>query len=417
MLTKGLRMYAADDVRLEEFELPEIKEDEILVKIICDSVCMSTYKTVKQGEKHKRVPSGIAQNPVIIGHEFAGDIIQVGAKWQDQFQPGDKFAQQPQIPGQLNTPGYSYPYYGGDTQYAIIPGEVIEKGCIMHNEGAYFEASIAEPVACCVSGFHTMFHSIPETYQHSYGNKTDGNLIIMGGCGPMGLAAISYALCTENRPKLVVVTDINDDRLSRAAQVIPVKEAAQNGIELLYVNTSQMEDEVQGLIDLTNGHGYDDVFVFAPVKSMAEVGDKILADDGCLNIFAGPADNQFSGEVNLYNVHYSRHHYVGCTGSLVSDLKEVVDKAAKGLMKPAVMITHIGGINAALDTTLNLPNLPGGKKLLYMQFEMPLTAIEDFRKLGETDSLFAKLADSCEKHNGLWNAEAENILLEHFQQK
>ncbi|MDO4942272.1 MAG: zinc-binding dehydrogenase [Lachnospiraceae bacterium] len=415
MQTKGLRMYAADDVRLEEFELPEMKEDEILIKIICDSVCMSTYKTVKQGERHKRVPSGISENPVIIGHEFAGDIIKVGSKWKDQFQPGDRFAQQPQIPGQLKTPGYSYPYYGGDTQYAIVPNEIIEKGCFLHNEGSYFEASIAEPVACCVAGFHTMFHSIPESYEHAYGNKPNGNLIIMGGCGPMGLAAISYALCTENKPKRVVVTDINDDRLTRAAQVIPVEEAHKKGIQLLYINTASMENQVEELIDLTDGHGYDDVFVFAPVQSMAEVGDQILADDGCLNIFAGPADSQFSGEVNLYNVHYSKHHYVGCTGSLVSDLQEVVEKASKGLMKPAVMITHIGGINAARDTTINLPSIPGGKKLLYMQIELPLTAIQDFRELGKTNSLFEKLADSCDAHNGLWNAEAEEILLKHFE--
>lgn len=149
---------------------------------------------------------------------------------------------------------------------------------------------------------------------------------------------------------------------------------------------------------------------------MAEVGDQILADDGCINIFAGPADNQFSGEVNLYNVHYSGHHYVGCTGSLISDLKEVVEKSAKGFMKPAVMITHIGGINAARDVTINLPSTPGGKKLLYMQIELPLTAIEDFRELGKTDPLFRKLADSCDAHNGLWNAEAEEILLDHFHQ-
>ncbi len=414
MITKGIRMYAAKDIRLEEFELPAIKEDEILVKIICDSICMSTFKCVNQGEKHKRVPNGIATAPVIIGHEFAGDIIEVGEKWADQFKPGEKFAQQPQIPYQLDTPGYSYQYYGGDTQYAIIPNEIIEKGCIMHNDGSYFEASIAEPVACCVSGFHKMFHTIPESYEHAHGTKPDGNLIIMGGCGPMGLAAISYALCTENKPKRVVVTEINDERLTRAAQVIPVEEAEKNGIELLYVNTAKMDDEVAGLIELTEGHGYDDVFVFAPVRAMAEVGDKILADDGCLNIFAGPSDTGFSGEVNLYNVHYSNHHYVGCSGSLISDLQEVVDKSAKGLMKPAVMITHIGGLDAVIDTTLNLPSIPGGKKLIYNQIEMPLTAIDDFGKMGESDPFYKALAESCQAHNGLWNAEAEEILLKHY---
>ena len=75
------------------------------------------------------------------------------------------------------------------------------------------------------------------------------------------------------------------------------------------------------------------------------------------------------------------------------------------------MVTHIGGIDAIAETTARLPQIPGGKKLTYTQFDMPLTAIEDFR---EKDPLFARLADSCEAHDGLWNAEAEKILFWHF---
>lgn len=45
---------------------------------------------------------------------------------------------------------------------------------------------------------------------------------------------------------------------------------------------------------------------------------------------------------------------------------------------------------------------------------MPLTAIEDFREKGRTDPLFARLADCCDAHDGLWNSEAEKILFKHF---
>ena len=68
MKATAVRLHAAKDLRLEEFELPEIKDDEILVKVVSDSVCMSTYKTAKQGAKHLRVPDNVAENPVIIGH-------------------------------------------------------------------------------------------------------------------------------------------------------------------------------------------------------------------------------------------------------------------------------------------------------------------------------------------------------------
>ena len=124
MKTKAVRLYGENDIRLEEFELPELKNGEILIKIISDSVCMSTYKTAMQGAKHLRVPDDVAENPVIVGHEFCGEIIEVGARWQDQFAPGDKFAIQPAINMPENVhaaPGYSFTTIGGDATYVVIP--------------------------------------------------------------------------------------------------------------------------------------------------------------------------------------------------------------------------------------------------------------------------------------------------------
>ncbi|RKX75217.1 MAG: L-sorbose 1-phosphate reductase, partial [Spirochaetes bacterium] len=129
MKTKAVRLYGAGDLRLEEFELPEIREDEILAHVVSDSICMSTYKETKLGPEHKRVPDDIAGNPIIIGHEFCGEILKVGPKWKNNFKAGDKFAIQPNIKwpgtmGGLGAPGYSYPYIGGDAVNIIIPNEV-----------------------------------------------------------------------------------------------------------------------------------------------------------------------------------------------------------------------------------------------------------------------------------------------------
>lgn len=78
MKTKAVRMYGKNDLRLEEFELPSLKTDEILAKIVTDSICMSTYKAALQGSDHKRVPSDIDSHPIIVGHEFCGEIVEVG---------------------------------------------------------------------------------------------------------------------------------------------------------------------------------------------------------------------------------------------------------------------------------------------------------------------------------------------------
>ena len=78
MNTKAVRLYGKMDLRLEEMTLPEVGPDDVRVKIISDSVCMSTHKAALEGAEHKRVPDNVADNPVIVGHEFCGDIIAVG---------------------------------------------------------------------------------------------------------------------------------------------------------------------------------------------------------------------------------------------------------------------------------------------------------------------------------------------------
>lgn len=418
MKTKAVRLYGVDDIRLEEFELPPIKDDEILVKVVSDSICMSTYKTVKQGANHKRVPNDVANNPIIIGHEFAGDIVEVGKKWQHKFKPGQKFAQQPAIPGQMESPGYSYQWCGGDTTYCIFPNDILEADCVWTFEGdSYFEASVAEPMCCVISGYHTNYHTVYGSYEHIMGTKTDGNILILGGCGPMGLGAISYALTYENKPKRLVVSEVSEERIARAKEVISVEEAKAHGIELIYANTAKMDDPIKELMEMSEGKGYDDVFVYIPNKAVCEMGNKLMAFDGCMNLFAGPTDSNFSAEINLYDSHYSRSKILGSTGGTIDDMKEAISKAAQGKVKPSVMITHIGGLNSVVDTTQNLPEIPGGKKLIYTQIDMPLTAIEDFKKLAKESELFAKLADICGKHNDLWSMEAEQTLLAYYENK
>lgn len=417
MKTKAVRLYGKKDLRLEEFELPPIKDDEILAKVVSDSICMSSYKAATQGTDHKRIPNDVVEKPILIGHEFAGELVEVGAKWQHKFKAGQKFSIQPAIyyndgpVGVLSAPGYSYQYIGGDATYVIIPKDVLVQDCLLAYEGpGYYPASLAEPLSCVIGAMHANYHTTPGSYKHEMEIKDGGKMAILAGVGPMGLAAINFVIMREDRkPSLMVVTDIDQSRLDRAASIYSPEWAKSKGIELIYLNTSG-EDPVAKLRDLTGGEGYNDVFVFAPVPPVIEQGDAILSNDGCLNFFAGPSKSDFSAKMNFYNVHYGATHIVGTSGGNNDDMVESLEMFGKGL-DPAGLVTHIGGLNAVIDTTLDLPNIPGGKKLIYTHKEIPLTAIREFEEKGKSDPFFAKLHEICERNNELWSVEAETFLL------
>lgn len=416
MKTTALRLYGKNDLRIETFDLPETGDERILCRVLSDSVCMSSYKAAIQGADHKRVPDDIAKNPIIIGHEFCGEIIEVGARWRGQFAPGQRFTIQPALnyKGSLASPGYSYPYMGGAATYVLLEKEVMELGCLLPYAGeSFFEGSLAEPMSCIIGAFHAAYHTQNGVYTHQMGIREGGYMAILAGAGPMGLGAVDYALHGPRRPSTLVVTDIDAARLARAKSVFSPGEAARMGVSLHYMEGRSDE----ALLDLTGGKGFDDVFVYAPVRPVVEQADRLLGRDGCLNFFAGPSDQAFSASMNFYNVHYASTHVVGTSGGNIDDLKESLLMMERGEIRPACMVTHVGGLNAAAETTLTLPSIPGGKKLIYTHLEMPLTAIDAFAEKGNADARFRTLAEICARHNMLWNAEAERYALSAFQAK
>ena len=286
--------------------------------------------------------------------------------------------------------------------------------CLLpYDSDVFFYGSLAEPMSCIIGTYHAMYHTTAGSYEHRMGIVEGGKLALLASVGPMGLGAIDYALHCDRRPALLVVTDIDDARLARAESIYTVEHAASLGITLKYVNTAKVADPVAALRELSGRTGFDDVMVFAPVRPVVEQGDAILAQDGCLNFFAGPSDVNFSAMFNFYNVHYASTHIVGTSGGNTADMREAIAMMNAGKINPAAMITHVGGLDAVVETTLNLPKIPGGKKLIYNQIALPLIAIEDFERAGEKDPMFRELHNIVKANNGLWCGEAEKYLLAH----
>lgn len=414
MNTKAVRIYGVKDLRLEEFELPTMKDDEIEARIVTDSLCMSTYKVSNQGEKHKKLPNDLKNHPVIMGHEFCGVITKVGEKWKHLYKPGDCFVAQPNL-GRADTfsLGYSFPYVGGEATNVVIMNEAIEKGCLLPYKGeGFFEGALVEPLSCIVAGFKANFHLRDRNdYDHTMGIRENGALAILGGTGPMGFLAIDYAIHNDRRPKHLVVTGRTQSKLDMAKRLYPVEEAAKYGVTLTYVLTADEDDIVEELKALTpDAKGFDDIFLMAAKERLVTQAEQLLAYDGCLNFFAGPADSKFASTINFYNIHYNATHFVGTSGSNTQDMKDAIALIENKTVNVAKIATHIMGLNHVCESILNLPKMPGGKKIVYSGKEFPVTDVSAF---GENNELEKHLKELVDAHDGLWNAEAEQYFLDH----
>lgn len=236
-------------------------------------------------------------------------------------------------------------------------------------------------------------------------------MAILGGGGPMGLAAIDYALSGPQRPSRLIVTDMDQDRLDRAQRIFQ-SVAAERGITLFFLNPATDARNEQELLRLSGGDGFDDILVMVPVADLLEEANRLLAFNGCINFFAGPTDTRFTARLNYYGVHYLEHHVIGTTGGTVEDEQEALQLLEQGLTRPQALVTHVGGLNAVPEATLALDTLPGGKKLIYTGVHMPLIALDQLDSLAADDRWYAPLADLVSAADGLWNGEAEAWLLE-----
>jgi len=267
MMAKAWRLYGASDLRLEDVELPVVGEDGIIVEIVANSVCVSDYKCVTLGAGHKRVPDDVAENPVMVGHEMSGIVREVGEKWKERFQVGQRVGIQPtlNVPGhELDSViGYSWRAAGGESTHVYLSSIVMEMGCLLPYEGdAFFKCSLAEPISCIVAGLRANYHNAQAAHEHVQGIVEGGTMLLMAGCGAMGLGCVDIACHSpERRPRRLVVTDVDEGRLARAARMFGLSyvdgkaDGAINGVEVHFLNTHGLADPVGMLKEYNRADG------------------------------------------------------------------------------------------------------------------------------------------------------------------
>lgn len=329
---KAAYYYQPGEIKVEEAPIPDIQENEMLLRVRAASICGTDLRIHKHG--HFKIPTGERR---VLGHETAGELARVGAKVKG-FQEGMRVAVPPNIGCgvcELCRDGYNNmcPDYeafgvsidGAFQEYMRIPAFAIRGGNVfpIPDHLSYREAALVEPLSCVYNALRSV-----ET------SHLDAVLVI--GAGPIGIMHVM--LNKVAGAKKVIAADIRDDRLETIREF---------GADVTI--NSQTEDLQQAVLRETSGRGADVVITAVSVPDVQAQAVDLLATHGRVNFFAGLGKGvRVPVDTNL--VHYKGLKLVGTTGSTHSDYQKSLTLVSEGRIKLDRLITatfSLDEINAA----------------------------------------------------------------------
>jgi L-iditol 2-dehydrogenase len=321
-MMKVARFYAPGDVRLEDAPEPVVGAGEVKIRVRNCSTCGTDLKIFRNG--HPNIDP-----PRVIGHEIAGEVVDVGAGVEG-WAPGDRVQVIAAVPcGECrqckrdrmsiceNQTSVGYQYEGGFAEYLIVPREVLKvDGLNRIPDGVGFdEASVAEPLACVLNG-------------QRLARVGEGDVVVVIGAGPIG--CLHVRLARAHGAKRVILADLSIERLKLSADRVAPDDIVD----------ASSQDLVEEVMRLTDGEGADVVITAAAAGSVQEQALKMAARGGRISFFGGlPKDKPIIAcDSNL--VHYRELTIVGANGSSPEDNREALRLIASGKVPVADLITH-----------------------------------------------------------------------------
>ena len=241
--------------------------------------------------------------------------------------------------------------------------------------------------------------------------RAGGSTVFIGAGGPMGQMHVQRALEVPDGPKLVIATEISDDRLQTLSDMFtPLAE--KNGRKLLFFNPNSSKQSFHDFVmDATQNQGADDVVVSVPVASLMEEGDTVMKSDGMMVLFAGVV-NGTMGFVNLSNVYLSNAQYTGTSGLTIDDQASVMARRVAGTLSPGRSVAAIGGLETAVEAIESvIEGKYPGKVVIFPQIHnLPLMGLKELKE--RMPEVAAKLGEDL-----MWTNEAEEVLIEKMWEK
>jgi L-iditol 2-dehydrogenase len=319
---KVAKFHSPGDIRLEDVDEPRVLAGELKIRVRNCSACGTDLKISRSGHPNMSAPQ-------IMGHEIAGEIVEVGdgvLSWArgDRVQviaaiPDGTCADcvaghQSICPNQLSM---GYQFAGGFAEYMIVPREVLAvNGVTKIPEAVSFaEASLAEPLACVLNG-------------QELARVGSGDTVVVVGSGPIG--CLHVRLARARGAARIILIDVNAERLvAAAALVLPDLTIASEGI-----------DPIAAVFEATGGRGADVVITAAASATAQEQGLRMLARRGRLSLFGGLAKDAPNITVDSNLVHYRELTIVGVNGSSPDHNKRALALIASREVPVLDLITH-----------------------------------------------------------------------------
>jgi L-iditol 2-dehydrogenase len=319
---KVAKFYAPGDIRLEETPEPDVAPGEVKIRVRACSTCGTDVKISRSGHQNMTPPQ-------VMGHEIAGEIVDVGAGvegWNagDRVQviaaipdgtcPDCLAGHQAICPNQLSM---GYQFAGGFAEYMIVPREVLAVDGLnrIPDSLSFAEASLAEPLACVLNG-------------QELARVGEGDTVVVIGSGPIG--CLHVRLARARGAARVILVDLNAERLAAAAALVHPDAT---------VATAD-SDPVAAVLELTDGRGADVVIIAAASGRAQEQGLQMLARRGRLSLFGGLPKDATNITVDANLVHYRELTLVGVNGSTPAHNKRALELIASGEVPVNDLITH-----------------------------------------------------------------------------
>ena len=306
-------------LELQDVPLPQMEAGEVVLRVRACGICGSDLKI--QDDQHPCTP------PVVIGHEFAGEIFEIGTGVSN-WKIGDRVVSEQHFKAcgrcrscltgnafacsSKRAPGYFSD--GAFAEFIKVPAWLLHR---IPDKLSFVEAAFAEPSAVAAHGMLDRTRIDPE------------DIVLILGCGPIGLVAAKMAQ-VEGASK-IIITGVDRDETAR------LPKARELGID--HVVNVMKEDLAELVNGLTDGEGVDVVIELSGAVPAISQSFQLARRLGRVGIIGQPPTDEIKIPYRQAMLHALTVSF--SYSSKYTSWERALSLFARGAIKPSQFITHV----------------------------------------------------------------------------